>query len=138
VQQPRSGFNFAEETLVGWHSGKADILVNQKSDNAERNYDMAFFMQYEEGLSGEYSGSDVDRNAKAGIAKIDASSLHDGAACPNSSSAYKYHWFTPENASVYCVRTRDAKHYAKIQVIRVDQDGITFDWVYQPERKSSF
>ena len=132
-EQSRSGFSFAEEALVAWHSGRADILVAQPSSDQ-----VYFFIQYEEGQSGEYSNAEADRNAKGGIAELDAASLDDISECPRTSTAYQRHWVQPQIDGLYCVRTRDGRHYAKIHVIEISPDGISFDWVFQPENTTQF
>lgn len=138
AQQSRSGFDFSEEVLVAWHSGKADVLVQKLSKEGDPKLSVSFFFQYEEGLSGNYSNAETDKNAKSGIVAMQQTSLDELKVCPKASDDYSYHWFEPKEKGVYCIRARDGKHYAKIRITRISRDGITFDWVYQPERTSRF
>jgi len=47
-------------------------------------------------------------------------------------TGYQVHYFVPVKDGLYCVRTHDGKHFAKIRVSLVSQDRISFDYVFQP------
>jgi hypothetical protein len=71
-----------------------------------------------------------DKGAKGGMLPVIADKLDDVIEAPES--GYLYHWITPVLGGIYCVRTRDGEHYAKIQVTDIAADHLSFDWVYQP------
>ncbi len=51
---------------------------------------------------------------------------------------YQHHWFQPKKGGIYCVRSRDGKHYAVIRVDTVDNDRIGFDFIFQPSGSAKF
>lgn len=119
----RSGFCFKTATIEAWNSPVADILVanpDPKVPNA------LFFLPYNQY---PYEDSASVKGARAGIIKMLATNLTEVTEAPES--GYSVHWLRPELNAVYCVRTSDGQHYAKIQVTAIESDRIAFEWVYQ-------
>ena len=121
----QSGLSFAKRALVAWNSGEADILVENTSAGTGSAH---FFLQYDTGEQ-VLSGSPYDSLAKSGIVKLSASFLEDVIECP--ASGYQTFRVPPDIGGVYCVRSRDGAHFAKIKVIDIRADRIAFDWQYQ-------
>ncbi len=124
-----SGFQFSSATVVAWDSRLADILAARKEGSAKTG----FFLPYD---STPYRNPDLDRNAAAGIRKVSAAGLEDAGECPTG--GYAHHWFQPEVAAVYCVRTRSGSTYALIRVDAIDDDRIVIDYLYQPNGSNKF
>lgn len=124
-----SGYRFATKEVVTWDASSADILAAKQPgrDTTE------FFLPYD---AGAYEHPRWDRNARAGIREIYASSLDDVKECPTGD--YKHHWFQPVEGALYCLRSRDGNHYAVIRVDVVDDDRIGFDYLYQPAASARF
>lgn len=120
-----SGVRFLDGSTVSFFSGKADLMVS----NTSPPQDVAqFFIQADEGRI--YQDAPQDKGASGGILKMPEVKLDDVKECPPT--CYTNHWFSVEERAIYCVMTRDGNHYAKVQVMSLQQDRITFDWVYQP------
>lgn len=72
----------------------------------------------------------------AGIVDMGTSGLDEILEAPDS--GYEIHYFPPEAGHVYCLRTRDGQHFAKIKITYVGSDRVAFDYVYQPSGSRSF
>jgi hypothetical protein len=125
-----SGLKFANESIVSFFSGEADLLV---SNTSPPQNEALFFTQADEG--GTYQNAPQDKGANGGIQKMLQSKLSDVTECPIS--GYLHHWFSVEANGVYCVLARDGHHYAKVQVTSLQPDRIAFDWLYQPAASRS-
>lgn len=124
-----SGYEFATRNKVAWDAGSADILAAKKPSEQTTG----FFLPYDaEG----YKNPDWDRDARAGIRPVTGSNLDDVHECPTG--AYEHHWFQPRKGALYCLRSRDGKHYAVIRVDVLDEDRIGFDYIYQPTESARF
>jgi hypothetical protein len=123
VYYEASGFSFCTNTVVGWNSSIADLLAAKSSS-------MSFFLPYD---APPYSDGD---NARAGIIGMAQTALDQVSECPES--GYQYHWVGASSGNVYCVRTRDGAHYAVIKVTAIDDNSLTFTWVYQPNGSRRF
>lgn len=121
-----SGFSFSSKKVVPWNSGQADILV---SNNKDHNSTTKLFVPYD-------STPFISNRARGGIVKMTQVHLDDDAECP--SEGYSHHWFDAHQNAIYCLRTRDGQHFAKIKITEVDADRIAFDWVFQPSGSPSF
>ncbi len=79
----------------------------------------------------------TDPNAKqhdvlnAGIRDMRTQNLDDVEEAPTSD--YLRHYVPPQLKHVYCVRTGDGRHFAKIKVTGIEPDRISFDYVYQKQ-----
>lgn len=119
----QSGFRFAKAVVVGWDANTADILAAKPPDADQA----MFFLPYD---AEHFKNPELDRNAVAGIARMDVSAMDDVSTCP--SEGYKHHWFRVEAGQIYCIRTRSGKDYVIIRVDTVEPDRIGFDYVYRP------
>jgi hypothetical protein len=123
----QSTFNFDSEQIERWGSADVDIGVA----NPDPTKTAAEFF-----LMNDYPPY-TDPNAKqhgvenAGILDMHALSLDRVNEAPTSN--YIAHYVPPIAGHVYCVRTRDGHHYAKIKTSGVEKDRISFDYVYQPD-----
>jgi hypothetical protein len=124
----RSGINFATGEIVAWDSGKSDLLVSNMQVREPLAY---FFTQGDSAENGAYENSPWDKGSDGGIVKMQGDNLENITEAP--ASGYLPHWFRAEPNAVYCVRTRDGKHFAKIKVTALEGDRIAFDWLYQTE-----
>lgn len=125
----QSGYEFASGRKVAWDAAAADILaVKQQGETTT-----GFFLPYDaEG----YKHPNWDRNAAAGIREVAGEHPDAVRECPTD--GYLHHWFQPKKGDLYCLRTRDGKHYAIIRVDAVDNDRIGFDFIFQPSGSSKF
>ncbi len=127
----QSVFNFDSERVEGWGAPDADIGVANPAGNSPAQ----FF------LHNDYPPY-TDPNAKehgvenAGIFEMHAQKLDQVSEAPASN--YTAHYFQPVLNHVYCVRTRDGHHFAKIRISGIEKDRISFDYVYQPNGSRSF
>jgi hypothetical protein len=128
----QSIFNFAAEQIEGWGAADADIgVANPRPDAAPAE----FF------LLNDYPPY-TDPNAKehgvenAGIIDMHVQDLDQVTIAP--ASGYSAHYFKPIVKHIYCVRTRDGHHFAKIKVTGIEKDRISFDYVYQPDGTRNF
>jgi hypothetical protein len=117
-----SGFRFDNGSVVSWASRQADILASSRDQSGKTIW---FFIPND---SPPYQ-SRYDKGAKAGIITIPQTTLDPAAQCPQD--GYEFHWVEAKIGVVYCVRTRDGKHHALVQVVQ-NQDNLVFDWVYLP------
>ena len=124
-----SGFLFSSGSVVAWDSRVADILA-ARQQNASKT---GFFLPYD---STPYRSAELDRQATAGIQKVNAASFDDVQQCPTS--GYAYHWFQPEANAFYCVRLRSGKAFALIRIAALDDDRIGIEYLYQPSGSNRF
>lgn len=125
-----SGFKFASQTIVPWNSGQADILV---SNSRTPGLNAKLFVQYQ---VPPFDKTPQDQGARGGIVQLTHSLLNDVSECPTE--GYSAHWTEARVNGVYCLRTRDGTHYAKLKVSDVLADRIAFDWVFQPSGSPKF
>jgi hypothetical protein len=127
---PRSGFHFSSRAVVPWHTDNpdevADLLV--ATPPGGRSLALLFLPNdthtyYEKNPPAGYLP------ANAGIIRMSQQMLAEVKRAP--AFGYKFHYFPPELGAVYCVRTWDGQHFAKITVTDVASEGIAFDWAYQ-------
>jgi len=123
----QSTFNFDSEQIERWGAPDVDIGVA----NANPNVSVAEFF-----LMNDYPPY-TDPNAKqhgvenAGIFDMHSQNLDQVKEAPASN--YLAHYVPPIAGHVYCIRTRDGHHYAKIRVSGVEKDRISYDYIYQPD-----
>lgn len=129
VTYEKSGFRFSSATVVSWDSEQADILA-AKPPGAKVT---GLFLPYD---LGAYKHPALDRHAASGILKINIQELEAVRRCP--SSGYSYHWFQPEQNAIYCIRTRGGKEYALIRIDAIDDDRVSFDYLYQADGSQTF
>jgi S1-C subfamily serine protease len=127
----KSTYNFETGNLGPWGAQNADIGVATPSGQEAAT----FFIYYD---APPYTNTKIPggMSARAGIGETEALNLNEVLECP--SSGYSIHYFQPEVGRVYCVRTRDGHHYAKIRIYEITDDRITFDYVYQPSGSRKF
>lgn len=122
-----SAFVFERGTIDSWQSSTADFGVDRKP--GERVVQMFLFDDSEQPIA---KGS--RHAAKGGILELPTTQFDDVQEAPPSQ--YAPGWFRPVVRHVYCVRTRDGRHFAKIRIARIDQNMIAFDYVYQRDSNS--
>ncbi|WP_343499196.1 hypothetical protein [Achromobacter denitrificans] len=125
----QSGYQFVSKAIVAWNAGLADILAAKQPKSAITG----FFLPYD---AGDFKNPDWDKNASAGIQEMMVANLGAVNECPTG--GYQHHWFQPKKGGIYCVRSRDGKHYAVIRVDTVDNDRIGFDFIFQPSGSAKF
>lgn len=125
----RSGYKFATQKIVAWDATSADILAAKNP----AEHATEFFLPYD---AEAYKNPEMDKDARAGIREISEENLDGVQECPTGE--YKHHWFQPKKDAIYCLRTRDGKHYAVIRVDVIDDDRIGFDYIYQPTESARF
>lgn len=126
----QSVFTFSSGTIGQWNAQDADIgVANPNAPNAE------FFLMNDSGVYTDQNATS-HKVENAGIIRMRAVSLDDVKAAP--ADGYRVHYFVPEADSVYCVRTRDGHHFAKVKISYVAKDRISFDYVYQPSGSRNF
>jgi hypothetical protein len=135
-----SGFNFLTGQIVPFDGGAADIFVsNTVSTEYPNGWDVArFFTQQETGT--DFDKAKQDKLAWGGLLLMRNTRFPDLTRCPET--GYVPHWFPPdppkpgfkeriEPGDVFCVRRRDGRSFAKIEVTVVEKHRIAFDWVFQ-------
>jgi hypothetical protein len=128
-----SGFNFSTRTVVPWGTEHPDIEV--ANPGGEHSNAVLFF----ENDAPPYTDKDFPPGkspANGGIVKMPQQALSDIKEAPES--GYSFHYFTPEIGALYCVRTWDGQHFAKIKITDVTLDRIGFEWVYQSSERHKF
>jgi len=121
----KSTYTFQTGAISDWGAKDSDIGVAKPTGQ-----DVAsFFIYYDAPPYTSANGSDRVL-ARSGIIDTKTSELGDVHECP--SLGYSIHYFQPEVGEVYCVRTHDGRHYAKIKISSVDSEQISFQYVYQP------
>jgi hypothetical protein len=111
-----NGYNFATSSVEPWNSGSADIFAV----NPSPGHPQAML----------YAPS------QSGLEEIGAEKLDQNGQCPMDD--YKTENFPIVKGHFYCLRTRDGRHYAKLQVTDVGGDRIVFNFIYQPKVTSDF
>lgn len=124
-----SGFQFSSNSVVAWDSNAADLLAAK----AQSSSPMSFFLPYD---APPYDNPDIDEDARSGIIGMPQPELEQVSECPES--GYEYHWVEASSSGVYCVRTRDGQHYAKIKLTSIGNVSLSFTWVYQPDGSRKF
>jgi hypothetical protein len=123
-----SGFVFADQTQVDWYSHQADLLAARPPDS-----DLAqFFIQHD---MPPYTSPSTER-AFGGIRRINETDLQKVNKCPVEGYVYAYQSATP--TQIYCLVTRDGKHYAALRVNEVTADRIDFSYIYQSSGAPTF
>jgi hypothetical protein len=118
-----SAFSFATLRIWPWGTRQVDIAV---ANPDPLHSDAIFFVNND---SPPYIPANAGGiTAHAGIIKMPEQNLQDVKEAPNGE--YAFHYFKPEILAVYCIRTWDEKHWAKIQIISLTKDRIEFKWVY--------
>ncbi len=129
-----AGFNFATAKIVPWGTNQPDLeAANPDSGHATP---AVLFLENDVPpyTSKEWPPGKVPANA--GVVRMSQQRLEEVREAPES--GYDVHYFKPEKGGVYCIRTWDGQHFAKIKVTDVGTDRIAFDWVYQPSRSRTF
>jgi hypothetical protein len=123
----QSTFSFDSEQIERWGSKNVDLgVANADPANAQAE----FF------LMNDYPPYS-DPNAKehgvqnAGISDMHNQNLDRISEAPISD--YIAHYVPPIVGHVYCIRTWDGHHYAKIKISGVEKDRVSFDYVYQTD-----
>lgn len=110
------------------------VLMNQTDQTVKSTSNPA--MLFASNDSPPYVGGG-NVGGRAGIVAIEgASKLEDIREAPLE--GYRPHWFEVRVGGVYCIRTRDGMHYAKILVTSLTNKTIKFNWVYQPNGSRRF
>lgn len=128
----QSAFKFSAQGIESWGSHAADIGV--ANPGGEKNLASLFLANDAPPYTDPNALTHEIENS--GIREMPTSSLDEVKECPVSD--YKMHYFQPQLGGVYCVRTRDGHHWAKIKTTVVAPDRIAFDYVYQPSGSNSF
>ena len=128
----QSGFSFGKRTIVGWDSSDYDIGVA----NPGKTTDPAVFFVVND--APPYTDPKALTHAiiNAGIQEMPVGGLDEVRECPVSN--YSVHYFVPGVGKVYCFRTRDGQHWAKLKIVLITPDRISFDYVYQPSGSRYF
>jgi hypothetical protein len=121
-----SGSSFRTEQVVAWNSLNGDILV-------ERQGEPIFFMP---GVEGGVAPDTLGNIVLAGIVEVSGPSLTDIKTCPDN--GYQHGPFKTHVGGLYCVHVRDGSSYAKITVKEIQDEGIRFEWVYNPTGTAKF
>jgi hypothetical protein len=128
----RSVFDFSTQKIESWGSQTADLGV--ANPGGENNLAVMFLANDAPPYTDPTSSKHEIENS--GIREMPTANLDDVKECP--ASDYKIHYFQPQLGGVYCVRTRDGRHWAKIKVAVLASDRIAFDYVYQPSGARTF
>jgi hypothetical protein len=129
-----SALSFSKAKVVPWGSEGADIEV--ANPDLKNGGTAVFFVEND---TPPYTAREFPAGrtpANGGIIKMSQTSLEQVVEAP--ASGYAVHYFIPEAGGVYCVRTWDGLHYAKLHVLDVSRDRIAFEWVFQPNGTRSF
>lgn len=111
--------------MSNWGSKDADLGVANPSHGEAAS----FFLMNNHSPYTDPNAANQDP-ADAGIADMHTRNVEDVQEAPLTH--YVANYFAPQVDHVYCIRTRDGKHFAKIIVTDVEKDRIAFDWVFQP------
>jgi hypothetical protein len=122
----QSTFIFDSAEVSNWGSTDADLGVSNPSHGEQAS----FFLMNNHCPYCDPTKPTQD-SADAGIIDMHTRNFDTVEEAPATNYVATY--FNPEEAHVYCVRTRDGKHFAKIKVTDIGKDRIAFDWVYQPD-----
>jgi len=121
----QSTFIFDGAQVSNWGDKEADLGVS----NPTPNEPAMFFLMNNMPPYTDPKAANQDP-ANAGIVDMHTRSIDDVNEAPIT--GYKGTYFTPTASHVYCVRTRDGRHFAKIVVTEIDDDRIIFDYGFQP------
>jgi hypothetical protein len=130
VDSAECGFEFSKADFAPDLS--ADILVMNQTD-PKSSPDNAMLFASSDGppvVGASNSGGN------AGVVEVPGTKLEDVASAPEE--GYVTHWVPVKVGTLYCVRTRDGQHYAKIKIVTLDKQSIRFDWQYQPDQTRQF
>lgn len=127
-----SVFNFASQQPHPWGVSDADMGVANPSPDTQ----LAQFFLHNDYPPYTDPNKVEHPTENSGIIDMHTQSLDLVHEAP--SSDYKALWFVPQEAEVYCVRTRDGTHFAKIKISGIEKDRISFEYVYQPNGSRSF
>lgn len=128
----QSTFKFSTGVIGPWGSQEADIGVANPS--GDKGLAQLFLANDAPPYTDPASGTHSVENS--GIREMTTSNLDEVLNCP--ASDYKIHYFNPVQGNVYCVRTRDGRHWAKVKITIVAPDRVSFDYVYQPSGSRTF
>lgn len=130
------GFRFSTGTVVplNFELFTGDVVLMNQTDQTKTPTTNAA-MLFATNDTPPYGGG-RDTGARAGIVEVQAHDLDEVKEAPPS--GYTFHWFPVKVGGVYCIRTRDGLHYAKIQIRDLTSKTIDFDWVYQPTETRNF
>jgi hypothetical protein len=124
-----SGYKFSSNSVVAWDSNAADLLAGTHEGSSTTS----FFLPYD---AAPFNNPDLDKDARSGIVRMPQTELEQVSECPES--GYRYHWVEANSGGVYCVRTRNGQHYAKIKLTSIGNSSLSFAWVYQPDGSRVF
>lgn len=126
----QSTFTFSSASIQPWGS-PSDIGVATPPGTAIAQ----FFLPYDQP---PYSDPQAKHHGveNAGIVDMGPTTLNAISEAPDSD--YSFFYVQPEIGHVYCVRTRDGHHFAKIKITYIGEDRVAFDYVYQPSGSRSF
>lgn len=120
----QNAFDFATQKIRPWGEMPADIGVANPPPATGK---ALFFLNFDSPpYTNPIDPSHEPRNA--GI--IQMSGTFDSIT-EAPTTGYLPHYVSPTTDGVYCVRTHDGQHYAKIRVTVWSQDRVSFDYVYQ-------
>jgi hypothetical protein len=122
----RSGFVFRTANITAWNDPTADILAAAYDKDHPDEHPARFMVPYNK----EPYRDPGAAAGEAGILQMTFDRLDGVNECPVE--GYQYHWVDPQQGEIFCLRTRDGHHYAKIKVEEVLPNQIAFDWVFQP------
>jgi Trypsin-like peptidase domain len=127
----KSTFDFQTNSQGSWDANDADLGAATPTGQTLSS----FFVFFDAPPYTSTKGSQ-GTPAHSGIIETGASNLDDVTECP--SSEYRIHYFQPQRGKVYCLRTRDGRHFAKIKITEITADRISFDYMYQPSGSRKF
>jgi hypothetical protein len=139
------GFGQGWLTAVDFSSGKISPWGGDPGDIAALNPDktkkalIRFFVPNDSGLGLLSPTKEVVY--KSGIVDMgEKKSLDEVPEAPTSftQGGQQGGYFDAVPGHVYCVRTRDGLHYAKLRILFVGTDRMSFDYVYQPSGSRRF
>jgi hypothetical protein len=134
------GFQFSTGSVVPQYPISPDVpvsdvvLMNQTNQTVTPTNNPA--MLFASNDSPPYTGGGLVGGRAGIIAMEGESKLDDIHEAP--AEGYQPHWFAVRVGGVYCIRTRDGMHYAKILVTSLTNKTIEFVWAYQPDGSRRF
>jgi pimeloyl-ACP methyl ester carboxylesterase len=133
---PHCGFQFSTGKVVGQYAEtlSADIVLMNQVDQTKITTD-SLAMFFASNDSPPYVGGG-NKGANAGIVEMPGKELDEVTEAPLL--GYIPHWVPVKVGGVYCVRTRDAVHFAKLKITQLTNKSVDFDWEYQPEASRNF
>jgi hypothetical protein len=123
----QSTFKFSSEQIERWGTADADIGVANPNpaNTAAELFLMNDYPPYTD-LNATQHGV-----VNAGIHDMHVQGLDLVKEAPPAD--YVAHYVPPIVDHVYCIRTSDGHHYAKIKISGVEKDRISFDYIFQPD-----